>query len=282
MVFLEKTKKMAQKLQSRASLALLVVFFVFPVSGLFADVADLPVIIPSDELLTPIELRDGLVYQVVVEAKTEMATSESLHLENAPVVFSTSSLFINSDSQIEFPFSSGGVEFAAGVLNISQLKKSNFTFGVLVFDNGPEHFSVKSIASPGLFGFLGICLSRSELPSKNFSTPCENFQPKSMTRRFANDWKFLWQPVKTTSLWHMSTSSSKTQKTSIQRPSLSHTLSMSDISSIWSNAMAGSQAIFCQEKRKGLSIALAQSHLKSHQLQAVLNPNDPQLNPQFL
>lgn len=282
MVFLEKIKKMAQKLQSGALLALLTLFFIFPVSGLMADVLDLPVIIPNDELLTPIELRDGLVYEVVVTPETEVVSNDSSFLESQSVVLLKSSSTLDLGVQADFSLTTEGVVLFPNRNVLLKNAEENLLHRNSVFERGPEHFSVKSIASPGLFGFLGICLSRSELPSKNFSTPCENSLPKSMTRRSANDWKFLWQPVRMTSLWRMSTSSSRMQKTSIPRPSQSHTPSMFDTSSTWSNAMAEYPVIFCLEKTTEPRTALVQSPLKSLHLQMAQKANEPLQNPQLL
>lgn len=282
MVFLEKIKKLAQKLQSGAFLALLALFFIFPVSGLMADVLDLPVIIPNDELLTPIELRDGLVYEVVVTPETEAVTNDSLFLENKSAVLLNPSFTLGLGEQADFSLKTEGVILFPNRNVLLKNAEKNLLQRNSVFERGPEHFSVKSIASPGLFGFLGICLSRSELPSKNFSTPCENSLPKSMTRRSANDWKFLWQPVRMTSLWRMSTSSSRMQKTSIPKPSQSHTPSMSDTSSTWSNAMAEYPVIFYLEKTIEPQTALVQSPLESLHLQMAQKANEPPQNPQLL
>lgn len=282
MVFLGKIKKLAQKLQSGAFLALLTLFFIFPASGLMADVLDLPVIIPNDELLTPIELRDGLVYEVVVTPETEIVANDSMFLENKSVVLLNPSPTLDLGEQADSSLKTEGVIlFPNGNVLLINAER-NLRQRNLDFERGPEHFFVKSIASPGLFGFLGICLSRSELPSKNFSTPCENSLQKSMTRRSANDWKFLWQPVRMTSLWRMSISSSRMQKTSIPRPSQSHTPSMSDTSSTWSNAMAEYPVIYCLEKTTEPPTALVQSPLKSINLQMAQKANNPPQNPQLL
>ncbi|EOQ94922.1 hypothetical protein LEP1GSC195_0716 [Leptospira wolbachii serovar Codice str. CDC] len=281
MFFLEKIKILAQKLQKGALLGLLSVFFIFPAVGLFANEADLPVIIPADELLTPIELRDGLVFEVVVEPETELAfgASSSSEIDEAIFTLPSDSKGLNLHSSamtfISEQVPSGDFE------NLSQSKISRLYTLPPVFENGRKHFSVKSIASLGLFGFLGICLSRSELPSKNFSMLCENSLPKSMTRRSANDWKFLWQPVRTTSLWHSSISSSRTLKTSILRPSMSRIPNMSDISSIWLNEMEGSP-VTLQEKRINLPGIALGTNQQENSLLAVAKPNALHLNPQAL
>ncbi|EKJ86029.1 hypothetical protein CLV96_3000 [Leptospira meyeri] len=282
MVFLGKIKKLAQKLQSGTFLVLLAVFFIFPISGLMADAMDLPVIIPNDELLTPVELRDGLVYEVVVTPQAEMATNDSSLLENGPMVLSHSSLSSDYSAKQNVPLKNARVVLATKEDVLSKDAEGELPHSSSVFEKGSEHFSVKSIASPGLFGFLGICLSRSELPSKNFSTPCENSLPKSMTRRSANDWKFSWQPVRTTSLWRMSTSSFRMQKTSILRPSQSRIPNTFDTSSTWSNAMAESPTIFWLEKKTEHPIALVQNPLKNLRWQLVPKANEPQQNPQLL
>ncbi|TGM21641.1 hypothetical protein EHQ73_10045 [Leptospira meyeri] len=282
MVFLDKIKKLAQKLQSGAFLVLLAVFFIFPVSGLMAEAMDLPVIIPNDELLTPVELRDGLVYEVVVTPQAEMAANDSSFLENGPVVLSHSSLSSDFSMKQNVPLENAWVVLVTKEDGPSKNVEGKLLYDSSVFEKGSEHFSVKSIASPGLFGFLGICLSRSELPSKNFSTPCENSLQKSMTRRSANDWKFLWQPVRTTSLWRMSTSSFRMQKTSILRPSQSRIPNTFDTSSTWSNAMVESQTIFWREKKTEHPIALVQNPQKNLQRQLVPKANEPQQNPQLL
>lgn len=281
MIFSGKIKNLAQKLQKGTLLALVSIFFIFPVSGLFADEADLPVIIPNDELLTPIELKDGLVFEVVVSEATELAVNESSVGETQSGGFLKSSDL--SDSQSSILFVKAGVEkFPSSrskfFSETDQERDNKIDF---VFEGALGYSCVKSIANPGLFSFLGICLSRSELPSKNFLTPCENSLLKSMTQRSANDWKFLWRPVRTTSLWPLSTSSSRIQRISILKPSLSHTHSMSDTSSTWSNEMAVFPATFSLEKRTGLPqiVLLAPNHLQRSQLapnQRVEHPN-PQL-----
>lgn len=282
MIFSEKIKNLVQKLQKSTLLVLLSVFFIFPISGLFANEADLPVIIPNDELLTPIELRDGLVLEVVVTEERELAFDAIPTSE-----IQTAAAFVSSDASAQELTHLGILPNAETVsLNsngsFSQMEDKVILEEAFVFENSPEHFSVKSIASPGLFGFLGICLSRSELPSKNFSMLCESSLPKSMTRRSANDWKFLWQPVRTTSLWPLSTNSSKMLRTSTPRPSRNHTHSMSDISSTWSNATVGFPVTFWQEKRTDLlRTAQALSLLESNPAVA-LKPNVLHPNPQVL
>lgn len=282
MVFSENTKKMAQKLQTYAVSLALSFFFIFPVSNLLANESDLPVIIPNDVLLTPIELRDGLVLEVTVVPDTEIAFESPVGSEEESFLFTDS-----SDSQelvlsLPLEISKTNCVFEMGCKTISRGKSLPAEELLSIFENDPEHFPVKSIASPGLFGFLGICLSRSELPSKNFSMLCENSLPKSMTRRSANDWKFLWRPVKTTYLWPSSTNSYRMLKTSTLKPSTNLTPSMSDISSTWSNGMEEFPVTYCQGKRTDLLKILAPSLLESSQMLVAQNPNALPLNPRLL
>lgn len=281
MFFLEKIKNLAQKLHKSAFLILLSIFFIFPTVGLFANEADLPVIIPNDELLTPIELRDGLVLEVTVPKETELVSPETF-----PSEIQTASTFVPSDvsiPELEIFFETSNVErgIVSGTGLSSQIKTLGICKASSVFENPPEHFSVKSIASSGLFGFLGICLSRSELPSKNSSMLCENSLLKSMTRRSANDWKYLWQPVRTTYLSPLSINSSRILKTSILSPSTNHTHNMSDISSTWPNVMEGYPVTYWLEKRTNLPvIALGANQQKNSPLAPKRNVVHP--SPQLL
>lgn len=282
MVFSVKIKNLAQKLQKSALLVLLSVFFIFPTMGLLANEPDLPIIIPNDELLTPIELRDGLVLEVTVFEETELTSLEIL-----PSEIQTAVAFVSSDvSAPELAIFCETSNLEKGLLKESELSSQSKTLGICkaasVFENAPEHFSVKSIASPGLFGFLGICLSRSELPSKNFSMLCENSPPKSTTRRSANDWKFLWLPARTIYHLPLSISSSKILKTSILKASMSRIHNTSDISSIWSNATEGSPVTFWLEKRINLPETALVPNLPKSSQQAALEPSALRLNLQSL
>lgn len=282
MIFSEKMKNLAQKLQKSTLLVLLSVFFIFPATGLFADEADLPVIIPNDKLLTPIELRDGLVFEVVVVDERKL-TLNDVEPSKVPQVGE----FVFSGEPTPKPanismVSNPGMVFLISNNSFSEKDDRRDLKDGFVFESGQEHFSVKSIASPGLFCFLGICLSRSELPSKNFSMLCENSLPKSMTRRSANDWKFLWQPVRTTSLWLLSTSSSKMLRTLTPRPSRNLTHSMSDISSIWSNATDESRVTFYPEGMKTELVVTVLPSLQRNSQQFSPNPNTVSLNLQVL
>lgn len=282
MFFLENLKNLAQKLQKSALLVLLSVFFIFPMSGLFANESDLPVIIPADELLTPIELRDGLVLEVKVPDNTELTFEKISPQENQL----TEDYISFDESPLERIIFTEVSTIAKGSVKESGFSSKIQTSGIskasIVFEKGPEHFSVKSIASPGLFGFLGICLSRSELPSKNSSMLCENSQLKSMTRRSANDWKFSWQPVRTISQSLWSTNSCRILRTSILSPSMSHILSMSDISSTWSNATEGSPVTFWLEKKTNLPVIAQVTNQQKNNLRVVLRRNVVHPNPQVL
>lgn len=284
MVFPKKIKKLAQKLQKVTLLALLTVFFIFPASGLLAEEADLPVIIPNDELLTPIELRDGLVFEVVVSEESEFALHENSSSESQVEDSFHLSSFSKTKSAATLAIAENVKDFSHDSKPVSQIRNFGLCEGASLFENALRHSEVKSIASLGLFGFLGICLSRSELPSKNFSMPCENSLLKSMTQRSANDWKFLWQPVRMTSLWLMSTSSSRMLKTSIQRPFRNHTHSMSDTSSTWSNAMEGFLMTFSPspEGMKTELVVTALPSLQRSSRQFSPNPSTVPLNPQVL
>lgn len=279
MFFAGKFKNLARNLLKVSPLLCLLGFLIFPQSGLLANEWDKPVVLLEEPLQPAIELRDGKIAEVRVGSETEIAleTSESIVGFRSNLGNETSGSRITS-----FPCAISNAQLSA------HLEKSN-TLGPLSISNfevGPNHsyvcpeqFGVKSIANPGLFGFLGICLSRSELPSKNSSTPCENFPLKSMTQKSANDWKSSWQRVRTTSLWHMSTNSSRSQKTSIQRPSQSLTPSMSDTSSTWSNAMeeslATSSPLLMSQERKEQVLGLEKNPANSKILPLAQNPRRP-------
>lgn len=271
MVFLGKYKNMAQKLQSLAIYLLLSVLFVFPASGLFANESDLPVIIPNDELLSPIELRDGLVYEVTVDQNTEIAFETSSGNEGE-----SSYSKVSAGMQVLAPQFTSEIFCSQFVMakkceTSSQEKPWAPGLRLSIFENESKQYPVKSIANSGLFGFLGICLSRSELPSKNFSTQCENSLPKSMTRRSANDWKFLWPPVRMTSLWLSSINSFRMLKTSIRKPSMNPTPSMSDISSTWSNAMEEFLVTLLRETKTEIRIPVAPNRQENNKPLLTLN-----------
>ncbi len=238
MVFLEITKKLAQKLQKNIPFFCALVFVLFSQGSLFASEWDKPVVLVNDPLVPAIELREGVISEVVVTPNQEIAipsnrrdAQDIFQIPNTKVEKHTIRIFTSIHPSSLFVSIPGKMEMG---LSHCQVYQENNSVPRMEVENLP----VKSIASPGLFGFLGICLNRSELPSKNFSTPCENCLLRSMTLRSASDWRFSWQPVRTTSHWLTSTNSSKSQKTLIQKPFLSHTHNTSDISSTWSNETA--------------------------------------------
>lgn len=264
MFFRELTGKLAQKLQKTAPVLCVLILCSISPGNLYADEwpfqEEEPVVLFEDALLPAIELRDGIISEVIVESKTDVAiadsTSKGLHsceLSNFNPNHKTSSLFSVSRNKtnIDFSFQNEIVDSPFVFLVSGEEILCSAGYSADTYDSNSnrkegEGFSVKSVANVRLFGFLGICLNRSELPSKNFSMQCENSQPRSMTQRSASDWRYSWQQVKTTSLWLMSTNSSRIRKTSILRPSKSRIRSMSDISSTWSNGMGACRVISLQ------------------------------------
>lgn len=239
MFFMGKIKNLARNLLKVAPLFCLLGFLVFPQSGLFANEWDKPIVLLEEPLLPAIELRNGEISEVFIGSETELAIQSAGIGEGVDPSIGYESSTNSNPLILNTSANSHELSCLENSQELSSVPHLNCNVGPVPTPTNPEHFGVKSIASPGLFGFLGICLSRSELPSKNFSTPCENFPLKSMTQKSANDWKSSWQRVRTTSLWHMSTNSSRSLKNSILRPSRNLTPSMSDISSIWSNATGG-------------------------------------------
>lgn len=252
MVFLEKTEKLAQKLQKNVPFFCALVFVLFSQGSLFANEWEEPVVLLNDPLVPAIELQEGVISEVVVVSNQELAipTNESegqdlFQIPNTQVEKHTVQIVTSNHPSIS-------------IVSLPE-KKGKGLFHCQIFQGNNskprmegENLPVKSIASPGLIGFLGICLNRSELPSKNFSTPCENCLLRSMTLRSASDWRFSWQPVRTTSHWLSSTNSSKSQKNLIQRPFLNHTHNTSDISSTWSNGMGECQVKSSPMKKMAL------------------------------
>lgn len=237
MFFLRLTEKLAQKLLRSVPYICALLIFLFSQGNLFANEWDEPIVLLEDPLVPAIELRDGQISEVFVETNSEVA-----HRIDDLEIIKPSATVANSHS---FKSQSLGLVselVCHPIVHLDQEVGMGKSAAVSYWEcstntKEAEVLSVKSIANLGLVGFLGICLSRSELPSKNSLTPCENYHQKSMTLKFANVWKSSWQQVKTTYLWPTSTNSFRTQRTSIQRQSLSHTHSMSDILSIWSNEM---------------------------------------------
>lgn len=237
MFFLRITGNLAQKLLNAAPYFCALLFFLFSQGNLFANEWDEPIVLLEDPLVPAIELRDGKISEVFVETNSEVA-----HRTDDLEIIKPSVRVANSQSSKS---QSLGLVSELVCYPIFQLEREVGMGNPAIVSHWEcsanakeaEVLSVKSIANLGLFGFLGICLNRSELPSKNSLTQCENYQQRSMTLKFANVWKSSWQPVRTTSLSHTSTNSFRTQRTLIQRQSLNLTHSMSDILSTWSNEM---------------------------------------------
>lgn len=254
MFFQEIKENLARKLQNIAPYFCAFTFFVFSQGSLLASDWEEPIVLLNDPLVPAIELREGVISEVQVGSDREFVFSKSESMDGIFLQsqnIETNKIFshtIENSPYLSFamvPLSDGKGRV------VIQYVGFGFVSGVC-FE--PENLGVKSIANSGLLGFLGICLSRSELPSKNFSMPCENFPLKSMTQKSANDWKSSWQRVRTTSLWHLSTNSSKSQKTSIRRLSMNPTHNTSDISFTWSNGMDGSQQTYSQTKRVPMEV----------------------------
>jgi hypothetical protein len=235
MFFQGMTEKLAQKLQKLAMCFCALAMFLFSQGDLFANGWDTPVVLLNDPLVPAIELQHGRISEVVVEKDSKYAF-QSQNLENEQTIdfssnagIKTISHFIGSDCG-QILLGAEGSEAMDLTIPVA--------FGRGTNEREHEDHSVKSIANSGLVVFLGICLNRSELPSKNSSTLCANFPPRSMTQKFVSVWKSSWQQVKTTSLWLSSTNSYKIQRTSSLNPFTNLIPNTSDILSTWSNEMA--------------------------------------------
>lgn len=213
-----------------------------PNQSLLADEASFEaVVIPETPLLNPVVVTaDGLVLEIsenVEETVTSGSSFESSKTEG--FLWNTFEKISVSEASAPEPRGERVVKIdvrrermaASHVIFLSSATRTNFSNGMgRAYDS-----SVKSVAVQGLFGFLGICPNRSDLPSRSFSMPCESSPSKSMTTRFANDWKYSWQPARMIYLLRQSISSSWIPKTLTPSSSPNLTLSMSDISSTWSN-----------------------------------------------
>lgn len=218
-----------------------------PNQSLYADeIPSEAVVIPETPLLNPVVVNyDGLVLEIVY-TEEELSSSEfpcesNLAYGSARTSLEEMSLPDWNVGEIEVRNKANLEPITHGMVAMSSLpSQRELTKGM---GKGNDSL-VKSVAVPGLFGFLGICPNRSDLPSRSFSMPCESSQSKSMTMRSANDWKFLWQPARMIFRLRQSTSSYSILKTLTRSSSLSHIRNTSDISSTWSNEMVGSQRIF--------------------------------------
>jgi hypothetical protein len=236
MKFLQIRHKLAHILLGNLFLSAALVFF--SLTSLSANEVEEPTVLPAIELVAPVQLVNGIVSEVIVlENKNQFAFGDQ------------SLSFVKTGKekwrvQIQFQNLLGNrlVTESSCALSANQdfLPVAKDAFRMAHFlkkCNDGEAVALKSVANPGLLAFFEICLSQSELPSRNLSTPCVNSLSKSMIPRSANDWRSSWPQAKTTSLWHKSISSWQIQRVSIQGRSLSRSRSMSDTSSIWLSAM---------------------------------------------
>lgn len=196
---------------------------------LFAETEIQPIVLPAVELITPVLLAHGVVSEVVVpETETNIAVSQS------SAKIESSDLKRRPGHCLAQPIGSTATAldslFANDCRSVSERAVSSLS---QKNEPGAKTSDLKSVANLGLLAFFEICLSQSELPSKNLSTPCANSPSKSMIRKSANDSRSLWPLAKTISLWHRSISCLLIPRTSILEASPSRLHNMSDISSIW-------------------------------------------------
>lgn len=201
---------------------------------LFAHEKIRPVVLPEIELVTPVQLIDGVVSEVVVPGpETKIAASKSSakmeishlkRLQGEALVQASCHTATTLDS-----IPGQNCQSLSESANSSLLGKNQ------ICAKGSD---LKSIANLGLLAFFEICLSQSELPSRNLSMPCANSPSKSMIPKSANDSRSLWRQAKTTFLWHRSISSLQIPRILIPEALLNHLHNMSDISSIWLSGMA--------------------------------------------
>nr|WP_210413600.1 hypothetical protein [Leptospira ilyithenensis] len=257
---------MAQFLLTKLAFASFLAIVFVPSFSLFAFDSSSPIMIPADELLTPVQLVDGVVSFVTVsDAEESLSLSssslpcEELQTLYEEIVLTDRSLIKkNSDPDLAIisanRLSPGKMLMEGKGLHLlrtfedptdyNRIKNANplIVFSGLSLQNEgvPEQFSLNSIANLSPVAFLGICLNQSELPSKNLPMQCGSFLSKSMIQKFVKDSISLWQRAKTTSLWPRSINCLPIRNPLIQEQYLSHTHSTSDISFIWLREMAGS------------------------------------------
>jgi hypothetical protein len=236
MNFLGIRHNLARILLSKISLAL-AIFFLSGLS-LFADESQEPIVLPLPELIAPVQLVDGVVSEVIVpEAPFQFAnhtfSSKSDHFfsqthgaKNSPLLFTLPS--IPGALAICSPRENATMRGLVGQFALQDSLKNKAD---------AEPWDLKSVANLGLVAFFEICLSQSELLSRNLSTQCVNSLLKSTIQKSANALRFSWQQAKMTYHWPKSTSSSQILKTSILDPLQSPSHSMSDTSSTWSKEM---------------------------------------------
>jgi hypothetical protein len=181
--------------------------------SLSAETASGPIVLPAVELIAPVQLVDGIVSEVVVTPnEKELSASDEFQINI-----------------------SKGKAHAEYDQNLTTIFPKNTVLG--------KHSQLKSIANLAQIAFFEICLSQSELPFKNSSTPCVSFLSKSTIPRYANDWRSLWQQVRMTYPSHKSICSLQTLAPSIPVLFPNHLPSMSDTTSIWSK-----EAIVCLKR----------------------------------
>lgn len=241
-----------------------------PTFSLFAFDSSLPTIIPVDELLTPIQLVDGVVSYVTVPDTEESLSLSSSSLpcedlqtfqEETKKVISIDANLFRENSSLSPGTISAARRSSATILkggkevfrletsgDSMESRKAEISKGLIIFsglslqnERTLGQFSLNSIANLSPVAFLGICLNPSELPSKNLPMRCGSFLSKSMIQKFAKDSISLWQPARTTFPWPRSINCLPTRSPSIQEQFLSHIHSMSDILFTWLKETEGSR-----------------------------------------
>jgi hypothetical protein len=254
MIIRMKSLKYGQKMARFLLSSFCSLVMLLSVSGFSLQASDLssPIILPSVELITPVQLVDGIVsevtspsyinHKVAIKHLSPSTRINDLAFGAKKVTSHSSSLaktasfsFFKSWQSVGYQ-NSCSLEVGANT-PISDSHLSSWGLLSLVlrekYTMQAEARDLKSIANLATLAFFEICLCQSELPSKNLSTQCESCLWKSTTRRSANVWRFSWPQARTTFRLPRSTFSSQTQRISILDPLPSHLPSMFDISSTW-------------------------------------------------
>ncbi|MDZ4726383.1 MAG: hypothetical protein SH817_09505 [Leptospira sp.] len=263
---LQTSLKLARNLLTQLGFAGLV--FLFCGSSIFANVSEKPIIIPADPLLTPVQLVNGIISEVTVPSTSIAVIAHADFFPSSKITGTKGNGKVKSIRLTHETYFSNSIRLESPA-SVDDLRNENAPFGFLAkrsifkIKSDLRQSVLKSIAKTGLFAFFEICLSQSELPSKNLSMRCENSQWKSMTQRSANAWKSSWPLAKMTYLLPKSICSLLTRKASTHVPSQSRLRSMSDTLSIWSNEVVSSQQT---------SPAIPQPQLEAIAAKIQLNP----------
>lgn len=279
---------LARNLLSVCFLAAVVFSPVLPHQSIFSESVFSPLVLEIEPLLPPVILVEGVVSEVVVSEEDQIADS-SLVLEEvtrSSLTFQKGKFFpllgvaADQTSSVTPAFYLGDSSAKENGLSFYSVRKNCAEVSQMACPNPTNSsgadfyphsksslFVLKSVAFQGLFGFLGICPNRRDLPSKDSSMPCESYPWKSMTMRSANDWKSLWQPVRTIFPLPSSISYSLIQRTSIPNLSTNLIPNTSDISSTWSNEMEGFPRTYWEEREVTLHWAkILQNQLKKRRI----------------